>query len=124
MPRVLVDIYSEEGLFLDTLFINMASASPPHYEQFAVHSDPSTVGQRWPSYISRMKNMFTGYNITNDAQKRSLLLYYAGPDVSDIFDTLPSQGTTFDEAVTCLTTYFAPKKNTEFERFKFREEKQ
>ena len=124
MPRVLVDIYSEEGLFLDTLFVNMASAPPPHYEQFAVHSDPSTVGQRWPSYISRMKNMFTGYNITNDAQKRSLLLYYAGPDVSDIFDTLPSQGTTFDEAVTCLTTYFAPKKNTEFERFKFREEKQ
>ena len=86
MPRVLVDIYSEEGLFLDTLFVNMASAPPPHYEQFAVHSDPSTVGQRWPSYISRMKNMFTGYNITNDAQKRSLLLYYAGPDVSDIFD--------------------------------------
>ena len=68
--------------------------------------------------------MFTGYNITNDAQKRSLQLYYAGPDVSDIFDTLPSQDTTFDEAVTCLTIYFAPKKNTEFERFKFREEKQ
>ena len=67
-----------------------------------------------------MKNMFTGYNITNDAQERSLLLYYAGPDVSDIFDTLPSQGTTFDEAVTCLRTYFAPEKTTEFERFKFR----
>ena len=103
--------------------INMASP-PPHYEQFPVHSDPSTVGQRWSTYIKRMENMFVGFNITDDKQTRCLLLYYAGTEVSELFDTLPNQGTTFDDAVKCLTDYFSPKKNVEFERFKFREEKQ
>ena len=45
--------------------INMASP-PPHYEQFPVHSDLSTVGQRWSTYIKRMENMFVGFNITDD----------------------------------------------------------
>ena len=51
-------------------------------------------------------------------------MYYAGTEVSELFDTLPNQGTTFDDAVKCLTDHFSPKKNVEFERFKFREEKQ
>ena len=42
MPRVLVHIYSEEELFLDKLFEYMASAPPPHYEQFAVSFNSRT----------------------------------------------------------------------------------
>ena len=48
------------------------ASPPPHYEEFPVHSDPSTVGQKWSTYIKRMENMFVGFNITNDKQKRCL----------------------------------------------------
>ena len=34
----------------------------------------------------------TGMNITVAKRKRALLLHYAGPDVDEIFDTLPNTG--------------------------------
>ena len=61
-------------------------ASPPSvYEPFPVLSDPSTLGLRWPPYLRRLENMFTGFAITDSTQKKSLLLYYSGVEVSDIF---------------------------------------
>lgn len=102
----------------------VTTAPPSTFDAFPVHSDPSTVSQRWPTYIKRLENMFVGFNISDDKQKRSLLLYYAGQEVSDIFETLPQQGTTYAQAENCLKTHFCPKKNLEYERFRFREAKQ
>lgn len=53
-----------------------------------------------------------------------MLLHYAGEDVNDIFDTLPETGDDFDTAIAKLTEYFAPKKCTEYEVYKFRQAKQ
>ena len=46
-------------------------------------------------------------------RKRALLLYSAGEEVSDIFETLPDQGEEKDyaKAVTALNGYFHPKVN-------------
>ena len=57
-------------------------------------------------------------------RRRALLLHYAGEEVNEIFETLPNTGNDYDTAVTKLTEYFSPKKNTEFEVYKFRQAKQ
>ena len=57
-------------------------------------------------------------------RQRALLLHYAGEDVNDVFETLTDTGDDYAMAVTKLTDYFAPKKNTEYEIYKFRQAKQ
>ena len=57
-------------------------------------------------------------------RKRALLLHYAGEEVNEIFETLPNTGDNYDTAVARLTEHFSPKKNTEFEIYKFRQAKQ
>ena len=51
------------------------------------------------------------------------MLYLSGPDVQELFGTLPDTGEDkyFDVAVKKLTDYFAPKQNTDFEIYKFRQ---
>ena len=102
----------------------MATAPPTTYEKFDIHADPATLGQRWPIYIKRIENLFKGFKINDDEQKRSLLFYYAGADVSDLFESLDEQGTTYQHAKDRLQTHFCPSKNLEYERFKFREARQ
>ena len=62
--------------------------------------------------------------ISDKKRQRALLLYYAGEEVSEIFDTLPDTGDDFETAKTKLHVYFGPKKNVEFEIFTFRQAKQ
>ncbi|XP_077861574.1 uncharacterized protein LOC144342001, partial [Saccoglossus kowalevskii] len=54
-------------------------------------------------------------------RRRALLLHSAGPDVQDIFSTLPLTGevTDYDAAVTALNTYFVPQVNPAFARQTF-----
>eukprot|EP00794_Sanderia_malayensis_P005765 gene5765-biopygen4679 len=93
---------------------------------FDPHSDPSNLGTRWKSWIKRFHTFIKAANITNKTQQRALLLYQAGFEVQETFDTLPDTGRDdeFDRAVTALTEYFAPKQNTDFEIFRFRQAKQ
>ncbi|CAC5359617.1 unnamed protein product [Mytilus coruscus] len=49
---------------------------------------------------------------------------YDREEVNDIFDTLQETGEDYDTALTKLTEYFAPKKNVEYEIYKFRQAKQ
>ena len=68
--------------------------------------------------------MLVGIDISDDNRKRALLLHYAGEEASDIFETLVDTGNTYPTAKQKFTDYFAPKKNTEFEIYKFRQAKQ
>ncbi|XP_071124181.1 uncharacterized protein [Mytilus edulis] len=70
------------------------------------------------------KNLLVGMNIKDKVRQRALLLHYAGEEVNDIFDTLQETGEDYDTALTKLTEYFAPKKNVEYEIYKFRQAKQ
>ena len=64
--------------------------------------------------------------MTDNKQKRAVLLYQAGQATQDIFDTLAETGDDddYDSAVASLDTYFSPQKNVDYEIFKFREAKQ
>ena len=72
------------------------------------------------------KTFLKAANISNKTQQRALLLYQAGPEVQDIFETLADtrRDDDVDAAIKSLTEYFAPAQNTDFEIFRFRQAKQ
>ena len=81
---------------------------------------------RWDKWMSRLENLFVGLNITDEKQKRALLLHYAGEKVFDIYEAEKGDddGTTYDGAKDVLNTYFSPKKNKQMEIYTFRSYKQ
>ena len=64
-----------------------------------------------------------GKGITNDSQKRGLLLHTAGLDVQEVYFTLVPDGaeTNYAETFKVLDDYFIPKANVPFERHLFRQ---
>ena len=62
----------------------------------------------------------TALDIQNAKQKRALLLYQVGEATQTIFDTLADTGEDYETAMTKLNEYFTPKKNVDYEIFKFR----
>ncbi|XP_063400348.1 uncharacterized protein K02A2.6-like [Mytilus trossulus] len=98
------------------------AASLPNFPSFPVHENNAEI--RWRKWISRLENLFIGLNIKDSKRQRALLLHYAGEDVNEVFDTLDNTGEDVDAAKQKLTAYFAPKKNTEYEIYKFRQAKQ
>ena len=60
-------------------------------------------------------------NITDDKQQRALLLYQAGPETQEIFETLTETGEDYKTVQEKLDAYFSPKKNVDYEIFQFRQ---
>ncbi|KAL8605547.1 hypothetical protein ACOMHN_031484 [Nucella lapillus] len=64
------------------------------------------------------------------ARKKALLLHYAGEEVFDIFQTFseeqigPATQEGYNTLCASLTAHFEPKKNIDYETFKFRQSKQ
>ena len=85
--------------------------------QFDPVSDPSSLGQRWTQWKRRFETYILAVNVTNDAQKRALLLYQAGAETQQLYDTLPvAEGEAQDYATTIA--------KLDFEIFQFRQAKQ
>ena len=98
--------------------------SLPNFPPFDVHVD-GNVGPRWKKWLTRFERLLIATNITETKQQRALLLHYAGPDVDEIFDTLPDTGEDKDykAAVDALNAYFIPQANSAFEEYNFRQAK-
>ena len=95
-----------------------AKVSVPAMEPFDIFdpkADPTSPNSRWTKWMKRFKPYLLAANITDPTQKKALLLYLSGPDVQELFDTLPdtAEDKDFDVAVMKLTDYFAPKQNTD-----------
>ena len=98
--------------------------SLPDFPPFNVHED-SNGGPRWKKWLTRFERLLCGLNITADKRKTALLLHYPGPDVDDIYDTLPtSSNEDYKTVVEKLNQYFSPQTNVAFEVFNFRQAKQ
>ena len=82
-------------------------------------SDPTSLSQRWKTWKRRFETYLLALNITDNKQKRALLLYQAGQETQEIFDTLTDTGEDYKTAVTKLDEYFLPKKNVDYETFSF-----
>ena len=74
-------------------------------------SDPSSISQRWKSWKRRFETYLIALNITDDKQKRALLLYQAGELTQEIFDTIPDTGEDYPTAIVQLTINFQKLKS-------------
>ena len=83
--------------------------------------DPTSIGQRWKTWTKRFETYIIALDIKDDKQKRALFLYQAGQETQEIFDTLTDTGDDYKTAKEKLDNYFLPKKNVDFETFKFRQ---
>ena len=105
-------------------------ASLPQFPPFNVHAEGST-STRWKKWKDRLDNLLVAMNITNANRKKALLLHYAGEEVHDMFSTLtlpPPVGEgdldLYKQASDALNDYFIPKRNKEYDIYKFRQSKQ
>ncbi len=111
---------------------NMANErdNGPTLPKFDCLGSASNIGPRWTRWLKSFKLFGDGKGLilTNDAtdavkqRRRALLLHFAGPDVQDIFFTLPETGenTDYNAAIEALNAYFVPKVNTAYARHQFR----
>ena len=60
-------------------------------------------------------------DVKDDARTRTMMLHYAGDEVTDIFVTLADTGEAkeYKKGKDAITKYFQPKVNSEFEVYKF-----
>lgn len=108
----------------------MADSGKNYIERFECHTNPSTLGSRWKRWLTSFELYADGKGliiqpdkVDNKQRRRALLLHFAGPDVQDIFATLPDTGeaTDYGKAVKALNDYFIPKVNTAYARHTFRQ---
>ena len=94
----------------------------PPLRAFDPLTEPNSVGQRWKLWKKRFETYLAALGITDNTRKRALLLYQAGEATQEIFETLPGTGNADDytTAMTKLDQHFQPKRNVDFEIFKFR----
>ena len=118
-------IYGDEVICLDGISLRIMASrclDLPPLAPFDPVSDPASLGQRWNAWKRRFLTYLSAMAITDNTQKRALLLYQAGPETQDIFETLPDRGedNDFTKALDMLDAYFSPKRNTDYEIYKFR----
>ena len=92
-------------------------------EPFNTKGEAQNLSQRWKKWKRAFNLYVTGKGVSNDAQKRALLLHVAGMDVQEIYFTLAGEGegTDFEATLKVLDYYFVPKANIPFERHLFRQ---
>ena len=80
----------------------------------------NTAGTRWPIWIAAFDTYIAASGVVDKAQKKAVLLHVVGASVVEIFNTLPnSANMDIDATKTALAAFFNPKKNKDFELFKF-----
>ena len=101
----------------------MMASALPNFDPFNIHAD-GAIAQRWRKWIKRLENLLVAAAITDKKRQRALVLYYAGEEVCEIFETLVDTGDDFTTAKEKLTEYFDPKKNVEYEIYTFLQARQ
>ena len=99
----------------------MASALPV-FEPVDIHCDGNTA-VCWCKWISRLENLFIAADVKVKRQ-RALLLHYSGESLYEIYEILPYTGEDFKTFKDKFGKYFEPKKNKEYEIYKFRQARQ
>ena len=82
------------------------------------------IDKRWGTYRDEVDLFLQASGITQDTQKRAILLHSSGKRVREIFSTLTNTGTTYKEACDALDAHFKPHKNIIYDRWIFRNAKQ
>ena len=86
------------------------------------NSEASDLFTGWQQWLNAFKIYATATELVkkSDEIQRATLLHCFGPATQRIFQTLPGDKKTCDEAEAVLENYFAPKRNVVSERYRFR----
>ena len=122
-PQVRDVVASNSNSLCDRFADFMMASALLNFDPFDMHAD-GAIAQRWRKWIKRLENLFVAAAIADKKRQRALLLYYAGEEVCEIFETLVDTGDDFATAKEKLTEYFDPKKNVEYEIYTFRQARQ
>ena len=106
--------------------------SLPLFPAFSLSEGNLNLGPRWAKWLSRFNRLMVAMEIADPPRKQALLLHYAGPEIDEIYDTLPIEAAaadgspidTYESTANALTRYFTPKTNAAFEIYNFRQAKQ
>ena len=69
----------------------MAEGTLPYLEQFNADEDITSVSIRWTKWLKRFENLLVALDMDDKRRQLALLFHYAGPEVADIFDTIPGK---------------------------------
>ena len=88
----------------------------------AFNIDATNLYSEWKHWSSAFEiySIASDLKEKEDAAQRATMLHCLGPAVQRIFNTLPGEHKSLEEAKTALNGYFAPKRNVVAERYKFR----
>ena len=81
-----------------------------------------SAAKRWERWLRKFPHFLVYKGITNEAKKTASLMLLLGDDAMDVATSLGIDATTtFDQATTKLTDYFAPKCIKEYQVYEFRQ---
>ncbi|KAL1256493.1 hypothetical protein QQF64_012038 [Cirrhinus molitorella] len=96
---------------------------------FECYKDPTTLGPRWTRWLTSFELYADGKGLIIEEgvaasvrqRRRARLLHHTGPDVQDVFSTLPNTGNTddYNAAIAALNAYFVPRVNAAYARQSF-----
>lgn len=97
--------------------------NPPEFQMYNAPTRPAT---RWKSWLGYLENFFVLTEVTDPCTKRAMLLYLAGSELQELFDTLPDTGedNDYEKATSALTAYFKSQINLDIEELTFRRAQQ
>ena len=99
----------------------------PGIEQFFVEkSDTTNLEKKWATWKDDFNLFVVASGITNNEQKKALLLHMAGKEVKEIYRSSNSANVeeNFDAIIGRLDAYFVPNKNLSYERYVFKKAQQ
>ena len=72
--------------------------------------DYTRISVRWKKYKQRFENLVVALKVTDDRQKKALLLHYIGEEAYKVYENLTSgaEDETYKAVVTLLDEHFAP----------------
>ena len=98
----------------------------PTVEPFIIDSDTTNLARKWTDWLEDFNLYIAATGVSHENQKIALLLHLGGKHIKTIWRTLSSteRHENYEEICEKLNSYFKPKKNITYERFKFKSCKQ
>ena len=92
----------------------------PSFPVFTLN-DYITISTHWKKYKRRFENLVIALNVTDDRQKKALLLNYIGEEAYEVYQNLitGAEDEMYGDVITLLNGHFALKSNINYERYLF-----
>lgn len=92
-------------------------------EPFSI-TEGENLHKRWILWKEELDIYIVAAGVTDKKQQKALLLHLGGRELREIYKTLKEESDDYGAICNKLETYFQPRKNLTYERFKFKQARQ